>query len=600
MPVILNHKNRLALTKEETLNSQSNEFGAKGDVNKVLWSVLDALRGNAYRTHGVFDDDYSTVIPTAYLAFLMARDGNGTDVKGLLESTALPDGAQAMVTDTADESIVSVAKVLASRYAAEELRDIALASFDAMAMTGGRSCAECVTPKSVASLALNILDPSEGESLVDLGCGWGEFLAQAAASRSGVELFGMEISPAAYVCACIHLDLTGVEYEVENGDMLAMGTERRYDKIFAQLPFGMRAGRLGRESSEGLRKMAEELGRPQSADWLFAGRLCGSLRSGGRAVAIMANGATFNHADRRARQAFVEDGRIEAVVALPGNIFYSTGIPSTLIVFGDGRESIRMVDASDLSVPGRRWDAIGPDEVAAIIDRLGEDGPMSRLAPVGEIAQRDYVLAPHRYLMREVAIENPHSLGSLAIAIERGAGLRAADLDKIETREDTGISYLPVSEVGVGRVGTDLPHIEKLDPKYAKACIQTGDLVLTKIGSAFRAAVVEVPEGQTVVATGNLYVVRLDTERVDPYFVAAFLASDDGRELVLRRMTGTTIPTLSLKDLREVEIPLPPMEAQRAVAERYQAALDELEVMQLKVERARATVVGTYDEVMGR
>lgn len=576
-----------------------NETTAREDAGKVIRSVQDALRGSAYQNHSVFRDDCNLVIPTTYLAFLMAREGCATDVEKLLATTSLPDRARTMVADAADESVISAAQGLTSRYAAETLRDIALATFDVVAAEGGKSCGEYVTPASVASLALSILDPLEGESLADFGCGWGEYLARAALSRPGVKLFGLEISSAAFACACIHLDLIGAGYEVKNGDMLEMDTENEFDKAFAQLPFGMRAAWLGRKTGESLQKLAEKLGRPQSADWLFAGKLCNSLKTGGRAVAIMSNGATFNRADMRARRTFVEGGRIEAVVALPENILYSTGIPSTLVVFGEGCESIRMVDASDLSISGRRWDAIGPDEAAEIIDRLGEDGPMSRLVSVDEIAQRDYVLAPHRYLMREIAIENPHSLGSLAISVERGAGLRAADLDKIETREDTGISYLPVSEVGVGRVGTDLPHIEGLDPRHAKACLKTGDLVLTKIGSAFRAAVVEIPDGQTVVATGNLYVVRLDTERVDPYFVAAFLASDDGRELVLRRMTGTTIPTLSLKDLREVEIPLPPMVVQRAVAERYQAALDELEIMQLKVERARAAIAGAYDEVMG-
>lgn len=576
-----------------------NETAAKEDANKVIWNVQDALRGSACQNHGVFREDCIMVIPTTYLAFLMAREGRTTDVEKLLSKTSLPDFARTMVADAADESVVSVAQGLTFRYPAEVLRDIALATFDGVAATGGKSCGEYVTPASVASLALSILDPLEGERLADLGCGWGEFLARAAQFRPGVKLFGLEISSAAYACACIHFDLIGAECEVKNGDMLEMETEGKFDKAFAQPPFGMRAVRLGREAGENLHKLAEKLGRPQSADWLFAGKLCSSLKPGGRAVAIMSNGATFNHADMRARRAFVKEGRIEAVVALPGNILYSTGIPSTLVVFGEDHESIRMVDASDLSIAGRRWDAIGPDEAAEIIGRLREDGPMSRLVSVDEIAQRDYVLAPHRYLMREIAIENPHSLGSLSIAVERGAGLRAADLDKIETREDTGISYLPVSEVGVGRVGTDLPHIEELDPRHTKACLKTGDLVLTKIGSAFRAAVVEIPDGQTVVATGNLYVVRLDTKRVDPYFVAAFLASDDGRELILRRMTGTTTPTLSLKDLREVEIPLPPMEVQRAVAERYQAALDELEIMQLKVERARAAIVGAYDEVTG-
>ena len=138
-----------------------------------------------------------------------------------------------------------------------------------------------------------------------------------------------------------------------------------------------------------------------------------------------------------------------------------------------------------------------------------------------------------------------------------------------------------------GRVGSDLPHLEEFDSKYEKACLRSGDIVLTKMGVPPRLAVAEIPDGETVIATGNLYIIRLDTDRMNPYFVAAFLSSENGRELIERRMAGTTIPTLSLLELKNLEIPELPFEVQDRIAKRYQAALDDIEILKLKIEKAQ-------------
>ena len=109
----------------------------------------------------------------------------------------------------------------------------------------------------------------------------------------------------------------------------------------------------------------------------------------------------------------------------------------------------------------------------------------------------------------------------------------------------------------------------------------------------------DVPDGQTVLANGNLYIIRLDTSRVDPHFVAAFFASEDGKAALERMVVGTAIPNLPLRNLKEIEVPVPPMERQRDVSERYQACLDEIEVLKIRVEKARASAASAYEEEMG-
>ena len=565
--------------------------GATPNYRPVLRNVSDECR----RRGG--DPCLPAVVLCA--AYLLARDGWRGTVDEALRRSGLPGWASEAILGALDESSRNDVAALASSHAIETLRGLALASFDYACERAGRTAIDHATPPCVADLALAVLKPEPGQSVADFGCGWGGFLA--ASADSGSELHGFDIDLRAAALAALRMCVLGAPCDVECGDMLLVPSGRRFDRCFLQAPFGTRlpALRLDGTPYEDMLSAKGPYGRPTSADWVFVRRVLDAIADGGRAVIVVGSGAAFNHGDASVRRRLVTDGRVEAAIALPDELFFGSVASATMLVLGSGATSVRMVDATDLYVPSRRARDMGPDEVGEVLRRLAQDGPMSRMVGEGDLAERNWSLFPPRYTRREVRLENATPLGELATSIERGAALRADELDALETSKDTGVCYLPVSSVTDGRVGADLPHIASLGKGHERSCLRQGDLVLTKNGGPIRAAVAEIPEGQTVLATGNLYVVRPDASRVDPYFLAAFLASDDGRELVDSLTTGSAIRTLPLRDLRGLEVPVPSMEVQRRVAARYQAALDEIEVCKSRLERARAAAGGAYEEEMG-
>ena len=561
------------------------------NTRSMLWNVSDECRrrgGTPYLP--------SVVLCTAYL---LAKDGGRGTIDEALHRSGLPGWASGGILASLDEGARGIVTSLANTNDADTLRRLALASFDYSRERMGRAATDHATPPSITGLALAVLAPDHGQSVADFGCGWGDFLA--ASAGSGSELHGYEIDLGAAALAALRMCVLGVPFDVECVDMLLVPPTRRFDRCFLQAPLGQRLPTLRLDGTpyEDMLSGKGPYGRPMSADWVFVRRVLDAMADGGRAVVVMGSGAAFNHGDASVRRRLVTDGRVEAAVALPKGLLFGSMISTTMLLLGSGATSIRMVDATDLYVASRRTRDMGPDEVEEVLRRLAQDGPMSKVVDEGDLAKHDWSLFPKRYTRREIHLENATPLGEVATCIERGANLRADDLDELETSRDTGICYLSVSSVADGRVGTDLPYITSLDKGYERSCLQQGDLVLTKIGGPIRAAVAEVPEGQTIVATGNLYVVRLDTSRVDPYFLASFLASDDGRELMASLTTGSAIRTLPLRDLRDFEVPVPPMEVQRRVAGRYQAALDEIEVCKSRLERAKAAAEGAYDEEMG-
>lgn len=131
--------------------------------------------------------------------------------------------------------------------------------------------------------------------------------------------------------------------------------------------------------------------------------------------------------------------------------------------------------------------------------------------------------------------------------------------------------------------GSELSELPKALEKFVAP---NNSLVLSKMASpTFRSAVVNTANDQAIVATGNLYIIELDESKVNPYFVQAFFDSELGEETLNYASGGSAVKTISAEAIKSILIPLPPLEEQNAIAVKYQAALDEYEILQRKMQR---------------
>ena len=108
-------------------------------------------------------------------------------------------------------------------------------------------------------------------------------------------------------------------------------------------------------------------------------------------------------------------------------------------------------------------------------------------------------------------------------------------------------------------------------------------------------AVAEVPEGRKILANGNLYAVRVNRDKIDPYYLAAFFSSPSGKELLAREAVGTAIPNMPVSALSIINVPLEEPERQKAVATSYLAKVDEIKVLKLRLFRARQEIADAFD-----
>ena len=203
-----------------------------------------------------------------------------------------------------------------------------------------------------------------------------------------------------------------------------------------------------------------------------------------------------------------------------------------------------------------------------------------------EIAENQFSFDPTRYneVVEEIVDGVPFE--TIIKSITRGAPLAARDLDDIASVLPTDYQYMMLANIKNGIIDKELPYLKEIPPRFEKYCIHKGNLLLSKNGYPFKVAVAESPEDKTILANGNLYVIELDTEKVDPYYVKAFLESDQGIVQLKRITVGATIPNIGVNQLNTIQIPLIPIEEQHKMALRYQAVLDEIELLRRKIERA--------------
>lgn len=154
---------------------------------------------------------------------------------------------------------------------------------------------------------------------------------------------------------------------------------------------------------------------------------------------------------------------------------------------------------------------------------------------------------------------------------------------------DEGIRYLQSLHIKGGRIVFDTPYFVSAEwsAAHKKANLKTGDVLIVQTGDIGQvAAVTEEFAGCSCHA---LIIVRSKLKMIDGYFLSAVLRSHYGFHSLKSVQTGALHPHLNCTNIRDIYLPVPPLEDQRAILaflDRETAKIDRLmAVRQKQVER---------------
>ncbi|MGJ7415024.1 N-6 DNA methylase [Streptomyces cinereoruber] len=416
--------------------------GPRNRPQPVLTRILDRLRGE-----GTTESNLDLLIGITYTIAVLSPGGLSDfgDAWWTVRRTLAADGVDtAYFGGFSDERRQEGSVDFAFRLLAAEgwERDTAIEAFDWLVEqrsgVEGRHGSDLVTPRAVRRLMAELLpvvgdgggpDPhfdadagkavpgdAEGRAILDPFCRTGEMLdACVAAMRERTpetKLFlrGLSGGERDATLARMRLALRDVSHTVDVADLWWREAEQRYAGVVSNPPFNKRAEDLY------LYERSFRYGLPPRHNGNFAWLqlAVSALAPGGHAAVLMPNIAaqSANPAERAIRAAMVEDGAVEALVALPPQLFgRATGIPVTLwllrsptgspgdVLFVDGaalgtmtdrvRRVLSEADVASIVEVCRRWRSARDGGKAF----LGQDGFSASVSP-GDLAAMDWLLSP--------------------------------------------------------------------------------------------------------------------------------------------------------------------------------------------------------------
>lgn len=285
--------------------------------------------------------------------------------------------------------------------------------------SAGKKGGEFYTPKEVVRLLVNILDPQEGMSVYDPTIGSGGMLIQ---SRQYVEehgqdpdniaLYGQENNGTTWAMCKMNMILHGIEdADIKNEDTLVHPLHRdksgqwmRFDRVIANPPFSQNYSKAEMEFKDRFFEFCPETGK--KGDFMFVQHMIASLNSKGKMAIIMPHGILFRGGvEREIRKIIIKDLKIlEAIIGLPPNLFYGTGIPACVLIINKNKaddENVFLINADREYKEGKNQNSLRPEDIEKItyIFRNKIEIPKySRLVEISEIEEEDFNLNIRRYV----------------------------------------------------------------------------------------------------------------------------------------------------------------------------------------------------------
>ncbi|MFJ6281066.1 N-6 DNA methylase [Arthrobacter subterraneus] len=319
------------------------------------------------------------------------------------------------------------------------------------ATQSGKSKGQFYTPAEVSRVMAQLLqipaDTPKSTTVYDPTCGSGSLLIKVAdAAPNGLTIYGQENDNATWALARMNMILHGNEtHDLRQGNTLANpkftvnGNLQTFDYLVANPPFSVKTWRNGFDFSLG-RFDGFDTPPDKNGDYAFLLHMVKSLRSRGRGVVVLPHGVLFRgNSEARIRTELIKRGYIKAIIGLPSNLFYGTGIPACLIVLdkenAQTRSGIFMIGASRGFAKDGPKNRLRPRDMHKIVDAFTsgkEISRYSRMVPVSEIAdpKNDYNLNIARY----IDSSEPEDIQDLRAHMHGGIPNR--DLDALQSYWD--------------------------------------------------------------------------------------------------------------------------------------------------------------------
>ena len=278
----------------------------------------------------------------------------------------------------------------------------------------GKKAGEFYTPQEVSMVLAKLVTTGKKKlkSVYDPTCGSGSLLLRVAKEVDEVNNFyGQELNRTTYNLARMNMILHGVhyrEFDIKQEDTLEhpQHLEHRFEAIVANPPFSAKWSANKLFMSDDRFSQYGKLSPASKADWAFVQHMVHHLAENGQMALVLPHGALFRGgSEEHIRKYLIEEKNfLDAVIGLPANIFYGTGIPTCILVFKKCRENpndILFIDSSQHFENAKNQNILSEKHIEQIITTYRKREVVSKysyVASMDEISVNDYNLNIPRYV----------------------------------------------------------------------------------------------------------------------------------------------------------------------------------------------------------
>ena len=461
------------------------------------------------------------------------------------------------------------------------------------------------TPNSINELCYKILEHNNsGNDVLDICSFTGNFLTYYAKKQPSYYYSGIEISTRSNLVAQLRLNILNVKNELFNNNVFDYNTNKKYDKIFCNYPLGVK---LDDHAVNYLNNINNRINyiytNKTSSSWAFINIVINSLKDTGKAIVVMNNAVLYSlkNSDVEFRKLLVSGGYIESVISLPEKLFANTSIPVTLLVLSNNNDKIKFINAEKMIQNNKLINSAKLLNIEEILNEYANisDSSYTKIIDNKELVNENFNLHVQNYMgIENLEIKFPRILNELCFDVYRGYQISANDINLNSEPQEGLLEHKIVNIVNIidGIIENNLTKIYLEDGKLNKYLLKNKDLLVTLKGAITRFSVVELKENERLIPSGNFTVLRLDTSIVNPYYLKMFFESSKGNAIINSIKSGGALPSINISQLKDIKVPVPPIEEQNKIVNRYLAKTDEIQMIKSKLKNLEDSLTEIKNE----
>ena len=290
------------------------------------------------------------------------------------------------------------------------------------ASESGKKAGDFFTPAEVSTLLAKLTKSKPGARICDPTCGSGSLLIKAGmeVDDGNFSLYGQELNGSTWALAMMNMFLHRFDSAtIRWGDTLRTPKLKegdhlmKFDTVVANPPFSLDKWGADEAEHDSYRRFWRGVPPKSKGDWAFISHMIEVAREKtGKVGVVVPHGVLFRgSSEGKIRKHTIEENILEAVIGLPANLFFGTGIPAAIVIFNKGKKdkNILFIDASKEFENGKNQNKLRPQDIEHIVstyrkfstgelkEGIAED-KYAYVATPAEIAENDYNLNIPRYV----------------------------------------------------------------------------------------------------------------------------------------------------------------------------------------------------------